>query len=220
MRKLIFVIAGLLLAPLPAIAQETGKIYSWTDEDGHVHYSTQVPAEFAEQDKRVLNERGIEVDIIEGKKTAEELEAERMAREAEIAEEVERRKDRALLGTYLTVEEIKMHRDRRVELFEAQTRVTELYLTNLKRRLNKLKQEASHYTPYSPDPDAPMIDPELVADINETQATIERHKRNLNKYERDVAEIIRRFEVDINRFRELKGITRGITRVAVESGSS
>ena len=148
--------------------------------------------------------------------SAEELEAERIAREAEIAEEVKRRKDLALLGTYLTVEEIKLHRDRRVELFEAQTRVTELYLTNLERRLNKLKQEASHYTPYSPDPDAPMIDPELVADINETQATIDRHKNNLQKYERDVAEIIRRFETDINRFRELKGITQ----VVVDSGSS
>ena len=216
MRKLIFVIAGLLLAPLPVVAQQNGKIYSWTDENGQVHYSTQVPAEFAEQDKRVLNERGIEVDVIEGKKSAEELEAERIAREAEIAEEVKRRKDLALLGTYLTVEEIKLHRDRRVELFEAQTRVTELYLTNLERRLNKLKQEASHYTPYSPDPDAPMIDPELVADINETQATIDRHKNNLQKYQRDVAEIIRRFEVDITRFRELKGITQ----VAVDSASS
>ena len=216
MRKLIFVITGLLLAPLPAVAQQDGKIYSWTDENGQVHYSTQIPAEFAEQDKRVLNERGIEVDVIEGKKSAEELEAERIAREAEIAEEVKRRKDLALLGTYLTVEEIKMHRDRRVELFEAQTRVTELYLTNLERRLNKLKQEASHYTPYSPNPDAPMIDPELVADINETQATIARHKDNLQKYERNVAEIIKRFEIDINRFRELKGITQ----VAVESGSS
>ena len=144
MRKLIFVIAGLLLAPLPVVAQQDGKIYSWTDENGQVHYSTQIPAEFAEQDKRVLNERGIEVDVIEGKKSAEELEAERIAREAEIAEEVKRRKDLALLGTYLTVEEIKLHRDRRVELFEAQTRVTELYLTNLERRLNKLKQEASH----------------------------------------------------------------------------
>ena len=216
MRKLIFVITGLLLAPLPVVAQQDGKIYSWTDENGQVHYSTQVPAEFAEQDKRVLNERGIEVDVIEGKKSAEELEAERIAREAEIAEEVKRRKDLALLGTYLTVEEIKLHRDRRVELFEAQTRVTELYLTNLERRLNKLKQEASHYTPYSPDPDAPMIDPELVADINETQATIDRHKSNLQKYQRDVAEIIRRFEVDITRFRELKGITQ----VVVGSGSS
>ena len=61
-----------------------------------------------------------------------------------------------------------------------------------------------------------MIDPELVADINETQATIARHKDNLQKYERNVAEIIKRFEIDINRFRELKGITQ----VAVESGSS
>ena len=45
--------------------------------------------------------------------------------------ELQMRADRALLATYQNVDEIVMHRDRRVELFQAQSRVTELYLRNL-----------------------------------------------------------------------------------------
>ena len=69
--------------------------------------------------------------------------------------ELQARADQALLATYLSVEEIVMHRDRRVELFQAQSRVTELYLRNLERRLTKLRSaRPKSYQPYSEDPDA------------------------------------------------------------------
>ena len=58
-----------------------------------------------------------------------------------------------------------MHRDRRIELFQEQARVTELYLRNLQRRMDSLLEEASGYQPYSDDPDAPIIDPDLANDI-------------------------------------------------------
>lgn len=199
--------ATLLVLTAPALAgKETGEVYKWKDEDGTWHYGDSVPPQYAEQDKHVLNKRGIHKGIIEGKKTAEELEAERLAAEAERQEELRRRDDMALLATYLNVQEIEMHRDRRIELYEAQSRVTELYLNNLKVRLRKLEQEASHYMPYSPDPEAPQIGSELVEEIDETQATIARHQQNLAKFGRDVEEIRRRFQNDIRRFRELKGV--------------
>ena len=215
MRKLIFVMAGFVLAPQLVFADQHGKVYSWTDENGQVHYGDSIPAKYAEEHARVLNSRGIEVDRRVGKKSAEELEAERLAEEARLAAETKRRADLALLGTYLSVREIEDHRDRRIELFVAQSRVTELYLRNLERRLKKLEQEASHYSPYSPDPEAPMIDPELVADIKDTEGTIDRHRDNLRKYELDVEDIRRRFAIDIERFRELKGDAS----VAESSGS-
>ena len=111
-----------------------------------------------------------------------------------------------MLATYLTVEEIIMHRDRRIELFQAQARVTELYLRNLERRLSKLKREAEKYRPYSDDPDAPLISEDLVADINETQETIARHQKNLMKFQEDERTMVARFEGDINRFKRLKGV--------------
>ena len=98
--------------------------------------------------------------------------------------------DRALLATYLSVEEIEMHRDRRVELFQAQSRVTELYLRNLERRLQELRNEASRYQPYSEDPNAPMIAEDLAEDLRKTKDTIARHQRNLQKYETDEKQII------------------------------
>jgi hypothetical protein len=69
-----------------------------------------------------------------------------------------------------------------------------------------LKRDASRYRPYSDDPDAPMIDPGLVADIKETQETIARHQKNLIKYREDEAQMVARFEGDINRFKDLKGL--------------
>ena len=101
---------------------------------------------------------------------------------------------------------VGLHRDRRIELFQAQARVTELYLRNLERRLAKLKREAARYRPYNEDPDAPLISQDLVADINETQDTIARHQKNLLKFKDDEQQIVARFEGDINRFKALKGL--------------
>ena len=110
------------------------------------------------------------------------------------------------MATYLSVDEILMHRDRRVELFQAQARVTELYLSNLQRRLQKLRLDASNFQPYSEDPDAPMIDSELADELQKTKEIIQRHERNLQKFQADEKQIIARFEGDINRFKVLRGI--------------
>ena len=205
MRNLIIIVA-LLLTAVAANAREHQKIYKWTDKDGNVHISDSIPPEYAEQPKQVLNEHAVTVDELEGKKTAEQLEAERLENERRVARELQKRQDQALLATYLSVEEIVMHRDRRVELFQAQSRVTELYLKNLQRRLENLRNEASRYQPYSEKDDAPMIDESLAADLQRTRETIERHERNLEKYKQDEQDIIERFDGDIERFKNLKGI--------------
>ena len=204
MRK-IFFSAALCLVALPAVAEEA-KVYKWTDKDGNVYFGDSVPAEYAERPKEVVNDHGVTVEELEGKKTAEQLAAEKKAEELRVAEELQRRADQALLATYLSVDEILMHRDRRVELFQAQSRVTELYLRNLQRRLDKLRNEASAFSPYSDDPDAPMINDELAADLRVTRDTIARHQENLERFRADEQEIIARFDGDITRFKSLKGM--------------
>lgn len=199
----------LLLLPALAYSQNRPKgTYKWESEDGVPSYGDSVPPEAADKEKQVLNEAGITVDVLRGKKSDEEIAEER--RLAALAEEREkqRRADQALLATYLSVEEIEMHRDRRVELFQAQARVTELYLRNLDRRLQLLEGEASAYRPYSEDPEAEMIDPDLLDDLNETKDTIKRHQQNLKRYERNEQEMNDRFARDINRFRQLKGLNK------------
>ncbi len=205
MRKLIIGCLIALWAPLVVGAQET-KVYRWVDADGVVHYGDSIPAEYAEYPKAVLNDRAVTIGNLAGKKTDEQREAERIAAERLAARERQQRADQALLATYLSVEEILLHRDRRVELFQAQSRVTELYLSNLTTRLAMLRNDAAKYQPYSDDSQAPMIPEELAKDLRRTKDTIDRHERNLKKFQTDEQQIIERFDGDISRFKVLKGL--------------
>jgi len=208
MRILLTTIAVVSFLPLFAAAADTGtpKLYRWVDSEGVVHYGDTIPARYAELERQIVNEHGITVDILHAKKTEEEIAEELRQEELRQARELQRRADQALLATYLSVDEILLHRDRRVELFQAQARVTELYLSNLKRRLEKLQLEASNYRPYSSNPDAKMIDPDLASDIASTKDTVERHEANLQRFQEDEQNIVARFDGDIDRFKKLKGL--------------
>lgn len=206
MQKFLLAIALLTIAVSASAAGRQGTVYRWVDEEGVTHYDDSVPPEYRDQNKDILTDEGIKVGSIRGRKTDEELAAESLAAEMQAQKDIQLRADKALLATYLSIDEIRMHRDRRVELFQAQSRVTELFLSNLEGRLMKLEREASRYQPYSSDPDAKMIDPGLVERINDTKATIERHEKNLNKFQTDERQIVARFEGDINRFKTLKGM--------------
>jgi hypothetical protein len=171
-----------------------------------VHFDDSVPAEYADLPMQILNDHGITVDNVQGKKTPEQLEADRKARELDLQKELQQRADLALLATYLSEDEILMHRDRRVQLVKAQARVTELYLHNLDIRLNSLLIEASNFKPYSTDEDAAEIPTSLAEDLTDTKNTIQRHQQNLNNYQMGEQQIIARFDGDIHRFRALKGL--------------
>lgn len=190
--------------------------YSYVNESGQVIFTDKPPPEAADQEKRVHNEEGVIIDRMGGKKTAEQIEEELRLAKLEREMEEQARRDRALLATYLSVEEIELHRDRRVELFQAQARVTELYLRNLQKRLDGLERDASRFSPYSEDPDAPMINARLLDDLNETKDAIKRHEQNIARYRRDEREITARFQREIDRFKRLKGIDRtGASTTAV-----
>ena len=205
MRLIVITIILCFLVPIASQAQET-RTYRWVDDEGVVHYGDSIPPEASEKPKTVLNEHGVTVDHLEGRKSPEQIEVERVAAELQMQKELQHRADTALLATYNTVDEITMHRDRRIELFQAQARVTELYLRNLRRRLASLEEDAHRYKPYSSDPAAPTIDPDLVAEIKHTKESIGRHEQNLLKYQTDELQIKERFEGDINRFIALKGL--------------
>jgi len=189
-----------------AAAQKTQKLYRWIDSDGIVHYGDSIPAEYADIERQVINQYGVTVDVLRAKKTEEEIAEDLRQQEIRAEREMQRRADQALLATYLTVDEITLHRDRRVELFQAQARVTELYLRNLQRRMKLLNDEATAFRPYSADPDAPMIDPDLADDMSTTKDTIIRHEGNLERFQKDEISIVARFDGDIDRFKKLKGL--------------
>ena len=196
-----------MLLPLAAPAAEKAqRLYRWVDIEGVVHYGDTIPAEYTELERQIVNQHGITVGVMRAKKTEEEIAEEIRQDELRRKRDLQRRQDLALLATYLSVDEILLHRDRRVELFQAQARVTELYLSNLKNRLTDLQGEASNFRPYSENPDAEMIDPDLAGDIATTKHTIDRHQSNLERFHQDEQNIVARFDGDIDRFKKLKGL--------------
>jgi hypothetical protein len=206
MKILLTTLLLLITISMMAAAAAQQKLYRWVDNDGIVHYGDSIPAEYAEIERQIVNDHGITVDVMHAKKTEEEIAEDKRQQALRVQAELQRRADQALLATYLTVDEILLHRDRRVELFQAQARVTELYLKNLEKRMSSLQEEASRYRPYNDDPDAEMIDPELADDIRTTKETIVRHEENLKRFQADQNNIVVRFDGDINRFKKLKGL--------------
>lgn len=182
------------------------RVYSWTDDEGVVHYGDRVPPEYRDQKKRILNEHGVTVGVIEGKKTAAELAADERERAIEAEKEKRRRADKVLLSTYLSVDELEMHRDRRLELLRAQQKVSELYLRNLRRRMVALQEEAGNYKPYTLKADAPMIPPDLASDLSDTKNRINRQEEQLADHRREADALEAKFGEDISRFRALKGL--------------
>ena len=188
-----------------ALAQ---KLYRWVDKDGAVHYTDSVPPEYAELDRDILNKQGIKVGDEEGAKTEEERAEEARLAAAEQAERdakaAARRRDQILLDTYLSVEEIEMLRDPRVELLQARIRVTEQYLTNLRKRMVELERESKSYRPHDPDAINPMP-ANLTLDMQRTVAAINLYEGTLSTTRNEQQRWHERFAQDITRFKALKG---------------
>jgi hypothetical protein len=194
---------------LPATSVAQSRMYRWVDDKGVVHYGDTVPPQFANRDRDVLNQQAISVGFEEGEVTPEErAEIERLETEADGAARAKAeiaRRDRMLLQTYLSVADIEDLRDRRLELLESQIKVTELYLSNLRKRFTGLQQEASRFKPYSTDAAARQIPENLALDLSRTEASISLYEQTLARTRNDQQNLKAAFDEDIVRFKQLKG---------------
>ncbi len=203
------VLAGLTLAILGAGADaaQNGarKTYRWVDDQGVVHFGDQIPPEYANQDRDIVNEQGITVERVTVNAPEVDQTAEERAAAQRAAEEVARR-DAILLSTYVSVDEIATLRDRRAELMNGQIRVTENYLAMLREKLAGLEIEAAPFRPYRSDPAAAPIEEGLANEIASTMESIALYEKTLFDSRTRQADLIVKFDADIARFKQLKGI--------------
>jgi hypothetical protein len=204
----------------PAVQRDPGKArsYRWVDEQGTVHYGTQIPPQYADQDKVVLNSQGVPVGTIPGRRTPEQLQAEADRRAAEekahaMATQA-RLRDQNLLATYLSVDEIEALRDRRSEIVEGQARVTGQYLQQLRARQTQLAEQAQHFKPYNTADNAQPMPERLAEDLVRTTTDIATQQRNLEAKRQELERMKSQFASDIARFKELKKIESEYARGA------
>jgi hypothetical protein len=189
-----------------ADAKSKRKVYRWVDESGQVHYSNTVPPQYAEKDREVLNRQGVAVGKVEGDVTEAEArdQAETARRLKEAAQR--RQRDNVLLQTYLSVQEIEMLRDRRVEILDGQIGVESQYITGLKQKLTKLMQQSANFAPRNKSPNARPLPENLRDDMARTGTDIRTSQANLTKKRAERQALIDQFAADIKRLKELKGI--------------
>jgi len=182
------------------------KLYRWVDRNGQVHYGDSVPAEYAEQDRDVLNKQGVRVGREEGTITPEEAAAKAAEDKAARDEQKRKLRDRVLLQTYQSVKELEILRDHRLELVDAQLTIQEQSLSNLRAQRVKIERIAARYAPASAEPGAQPLPVEMATDLERSANDIATQESNLLRRRQERENIRLTFEADIRRYQELRAI--------------
>jgi hypothetical protein len=198
-------LAAAALSTLPIVAR--AELYVCT-VNGHTVSGDLPPPQCKDTVIRVLNRDGslnrlIEPPLTPEQRKAQELE-DRKRHEREMQAQEQLRKDRALLETYATEEEIDASRDRalasRQTLIDRATQQLKEYKADRKR----LDDEAEFYVKRTlPD--------KLKRGMQENEELQQHQLHTIDDIRAEMKHINERYDADLQRFREL--VTRGATPV-------
>jgi len=200
------VMLALLAGAAGAQTDKQKKLYRWVDKNGQVHYGDSVPAEYAEQDREVLNRQGVSVGREEGTVTPEEAAAKAVSDKAARDEQKRKLRDRVLLQTYQSVQELEILRDNRLDLVDAQLTIQEQSLSNLRAQRAQIERMAARYSPVNAAADAQPLPEELAADLERSANDIQTQQGNLLRRREERENIRKTFEADIERYKELRAV--------------
>ena len=176
-------------------------LYKWVDKDGVTHYGDHVPPEYATQEQHVLNSQGYEIKHLDAQKSAEQEAAEEQKK---LDAEQRQLRDKNLLSTYASVQEIERLRDQRLTLVADQIKVTNQFLETLNGRMKKMRADSQRFRPYSSDPKAPSMPDQMAEDLVRLTSDMRTQEQNLKQKQGEEAAMSIQFESDIDRFKELK----------------
>ena len=201
-----FVLLALVAGGADAQSDKQKKLYRWVDKNGQVHYGDSVPAEYAEQDRDVLNKQGVAVSREEGTITPEEAAAKAAEDKAARDEQKRKLRDRVLLQTYQSTKELETLRDNRLDLVDAQLTIQEQSLSNLRAQRKQVERQAKRFAPMNQEPGAPPMPDEVIADLERSANDIQTQEANLERRRQERENIRLTFEADIKRYEELRSI--------------
>jgi hypothetical protein len=206
-RTAIFAAAALLLAPLAAHAQTNTEQYTYrcTGKDGKKYYGQTVPQTCFGQPLELINKQGLVVKRIdpegeEKARLAKEAEAEKK-RELEAAQKESMRRNRALLATYTSENDIEESRKRDLANHQRNLQEVEHRIAEIKRRQAQyqkelaLFQEAGKGTPPA----------RLQEEITNAEIDLKAQQTLLDAKKKETVSINTRYDEDRRRYREATG---------------
>jgi len=196
MRPLI-VLACLTAAAVSLPAQAQNRMYKCVDAAGKAYYSDKLNPDCGQG--KELNKQGVEIKKKEVTKPGVPAKADPAAAPSKTAQEQERR-DRALMATYTSEEEIDAARDRGLAIPAQGTKTNEAKLEKINQQLTELKKQAETLaTQKKPLP------PRLLDDVAAVQKNIAVLEADLAQRKLQSDAIRAKYEGEKQRFRELSG---------------
>ena len=170
------VLCATFLVVLLCGAGNTGKIKCWKNNEGVRECGNTLPPEFAQQGHDEVSAGGVRLESTGRAKSLEELEAEREEAKKKAAAELREReqaaKDRVLLDTFSSDDDMLLARDGQITHLESQVRLTESHIDKLNKGLEELIQDAADHERRGNQP------PEkLIGDID----SLDRLKRHITE---------------------------------------
>ena len=193
MRRLALILLCLVATPLQATT------YRWVDDQGKVHYGDVLPTQEATKGSSELDKQG---RVKKENRSQESLNAEQRNRaqqqDLKRQEELLRRRDRALLMTYVSEAEIDLARDRALEQEEANLRGLNLRLKATQDKQAFAEGQARHYTQTGA-----KVPATFVQMLDEARSEKARLENQIEQRRQTMEDLKTRFEADKLRFREL-----------------
>lgn len=201
-RLLLAVIAS--IAGQPAFAADAPRIAKCKDANGVWHYGDTAADECARSKVTVINNQGVSVKEIAAPLTRAELEARERKKaqddvERQSAEERMKR-DRQLLASYGHEDDIMLARDRKLADVRAQKSTIESTLETLRATLTRMQTQAAQ------EQKGGKVSEQAQANIAKTEQQIAKQEAALLEREKDKELIKQRYEADLVRYRQIKGI--------------
>jgi len=201
--------AVLAAALLPSDA--SAGIKCWTNNEGVRECGNSVPPEYAQKSYREMSETGVTVGTTARAKSGEELRTQReeearlAAIEAEKARRIRERqaKDRVLLSTFTTEKDLTLAHEGQVAAIDIRIDHTERILNQLGKSLEQLHGQAA-----SLERSGKAITPELKNKIAKVERQLQDSHSFIEKRRLQKDELASQFADDLDRYRELKGLTK------------
>jgi chromosome segregation ATPase len=182
-------------------AGSAGKLYKWTDKDGNIHYSDQIPPEAKEYAREKINEQGISVErtdraLTPEERAAKEAEERRVADEA-AAKEARRKADEALLNSYASEEDLDRAYSQRMDLLGQTIEARRVEINAREISLSQLVAQAADM-----ERSGRTVSDALKQMITGERTEIERQKQFLVRKEGEKIEAKSDYERDLAKYKE------------------
>jgi hypothetical protein len=175
--------------------------YKWVDDQGVVHYSDKVPPEAVNKGATVLDKQGRPTKKIEPAPTPDQIKAKAVAEEQQraLAKSLEEqaRKDRALMQSYTSEEEIDVARKRALSTIDTQIKAAQAYSADLTRRQQDLKKKKASYG----DKPVPI---EMERELTTIDIELSRQTALIKQKTDEIAAVNAKYDTDKKRWEEIK----------------